>query len=257
MGGAAGRVGGPAAAPAGFPAWLGHFPGPGDARAATVVFPHAGGAVVNYRALALALAAGGDTFVAQYPQRADRFREPAAETLPELARSLFEAAPWRQVAPLRLFGHSMGALVAFEFARIAEAAGLPIQRLWASAAPAPAAVAGLRKLPTGDAELCADLAELGGTDPRLLADDEFRALLLTPVRADYRAFNRYRCAGDVTIGADIRVLGGRADHRVGAELLHRWATHTTGDCTVSLFDGGHFYLYDHIDTLANRITADA
>lgn len=256
MNGAAGKLAGPGG-PTGFPSWVSYFPGPGTGGGVTVVFPHAGGSAVNYRALATALAGGSDTFVVQYPQRADRFREPPVATLPELARSLYETAPWHRVAPLRLFGHSMGALVAFEFARIAEAAGAPVQRLWASAAPAPGTVAGLRKLPTGDAELCADLAELGGTDPRLLADDEFRALLLTPVRADYRAFNRYHCAADVAIAAHISVLGGRADNRVGPELLHRWAQHTTGDCTVSLFDGGHFYLYEHIDAVANRVTADA
>ncbi|MEB3034417.1 alpha/beta fold hydrolase [Mycolicibacter sp. MYC340] len=233
---------------------MGRFPGPGPA---TLVFPHAGGAAVNYRPLALALAAGVDTYVMQYPQRADRFREPAAETLPDLARSLFEAAPWHQLGPLRLFGHSMGSIVAFEFARLAEERGVEIQRLWASAGPAPGVVAGLRKLPTGDAELRAELAELGGTDPRLLADQEFLTLLLTPVRADYLAFNRYSCAPEVTIRADINVLGGRSDDRVRPDMLARWADHTTGASTVSLYDGGHFYHYEHIETLAKRIIADA
>lgn len=237
-----------------FPPWIGRFPGPGPA---TLVFPHAGGAVVNYRPLALALAAGADTYVMQYPQRADRFREPAAETLPELARSLFDAAPWHRLGPLRLFGHSMGSIVAFEFARLAEERGIAIQRLWASAGPAPAAVAALRKLPTGDADLRAELAELGGTDPRLLADQEFLTLLLTPVRADYLAFNRYRCAPEVTIRADINVLGGRSDERIGSDLLAGWADHTTGACTVSLYDGGHFYHYEHIEALTKRIIADA
>lgn len=240
-----------------FPSWVGRFPSSTPTGVVTVVFPHAGAAVVNYRALAAALATGGDTYVMQYPQRADRFREPAAETLPELARSLFDAAPWQQVGPLRLFGHSMGSVVAFEFARLAEERGIEIQRLWASAGPAPGAVAGLPKLPTGDDELCADLAELGGTDPRLLADREFLAMLLTPVRADYRAFNRYHCRPDVTIRAGISVLGGRTDDRIGPDLLHRWADHTAGACTVSFYNGGHFYLYDHIEALASRITADA
>lgn len=236
------------------PTWMGRFPGPGPA---TLVFPHAGGAAVNYRPLALALANGVDTYVMQYPQRADRFREPAAETLPDLARSLFDAVPWHEFGPLRLFGHSMGSIVAFEFARLAEERGVEIQRLWASAGPAPGVVAGLRKLPTGDAELRAELAELGGTDPRLLADQEFLTLLLTPVRADYLAFNRYSCAPGVTIRADINVLGGRSDDRVRPDMLARWAEHTTGASTVSLYDGGHFYHYEHIETLAKRIINDA
>lgn len=236
-----------------FPPWISRFPGPG---APTLVFPHAGGTAVNYRPLALALAAGADAYVMQYPQRADRYREPAAQTLPELARSLFDAAPWHQLGPLRLFGHSMGSLVAFEFARIAEECGIEIQRLWASAGPAPGTVVGLRKMPTSDAGLRAELAELGGTDPRILADEEFLTLLLTPVRSDYLAFNRYQCSPEATIRADINVLGGRSDDRVGTDLLERWADHTSGACTVSLYDGGHFYHYEHIETLAKRIITD-
>ncbi|MDQ2625820.1 MAG: alpha/beta fold hydrolase [Actinomycetota bacterium] len=236
-----------------FPSWIGRFPGPGPA---TLVFPHAGGSAVNYRPLALALAAGVDTYVMQYPQRADRFREPPAETLPQLARDLFDAAPWHRLGPLRLFGHSMGSLVAFEFARLAEERGIEIQRLWASAGPAPGVVSGLRKVPTEDAALRAELEELGGTDPRILADQEFLTLLLAPVRSDYLAFNCYRCDPDITIRAGINVLGGRSDDRVGTDLLERWEAHTTGVCTVSLYDGGHFYHYEHIDALAKRIIAD-
>lgn len=241
------------AAVAQLPSWLGRFPGPGPA---TLVFPHAGGSAANYRPLALALAAGADTYVMQYPQRADRFREPAAQTLPELARSLFEATPWRQLGPLRLFGHSMGAIVAFEFARIAEAHDIEIQRLWVSAAPAPCVVADRHPLPTDHATLLADLADLGGTDPRLLADDEFSRLLTGTLAADYHAINRYECAPDATVDADIHAVGGRDDSRVTAEGLHGWAEHTTGTCTVSLYDGGHFYHYEQVEALADRILAD-
>ncbi|CAJ1496236.1 alpha/beta fold hydrolase [[Mycobacterium] kokjensenii] len=236
-----------------FPRWIARFPGPG---VPTLVFPHAGGSAVNYRPLGMALADGADAYIMQYPHRADRYREPPALTIPELARGLFDAAPWHRLGPLRLFGHSMGSLVAFEFARIAEENGIEIQRLWASAGPAPGLVAGLRKVPTGDADLRAELAGLGGTDPRILADEEFLALILAPVRADYLAFNRYRCAPETTIRADVNVLGGRDDDRISTDLLERWADHTTGACTVSLYDGGHFYHYEHIDTLAKRIIAD-
>jgi surfactin synthase thioesterase subunit len=221
-----------------------------------VLFPHAGAAAANYRDLAAALTAGGDTVVVQYPQRADRFREPAAETLPELALELFEAADWSCLAPLRLFGHSMGSLVAFEFARIAEERGIAVRKLWASASPAPSAVARSSPLPTGHAGVLADLVELGGTDSRLLADEEFARLLTMPMRSDYQAINRYVCDAAVTIRADIDAVGGRGDCRVGAESLRQWECHTTGKFTLSFFDGGHFYVNEHITGLATRMIAD-
>lgn len=245
--------------PAGFARWVKHFPGPegGACCSATVVFPHAGAAAASYRRLASALAAGGDTFIVQYPQRAERLAEPAPKTVHDLASGLFGAGPWHHVAPLRLFGHSMGAVVAFEFARIAEQHGVAVQKLWVSAGPVPSTVAGLPELPTSDEELLADLVDLGGTDPRLLADEEFAGLLTTAARCDYQALNRYQCDATVRIRANIHAVGGRQDHRVDARSLRRWANHTKGTFTLSFFDGGHFYVNEHIDVLADRVITDA
>ena len=241
-----------------FAPWIKLVPGCDGAKraGATVVFPHAGAAAASYRGLATALAAGGDTYILQYPQRAERLREPAPETVHDLALGLFEAGPWRGVAPLRLFGHSMGAIVAFEFARIAESRDAVVERLWVSAGPAPCAVAGMPELPTSDDGLLADIADLGGTDPGLLADEEFAELITTAVRADYQAINRYNCAPGIRIRADICVLGARDDHRVDAAALLLWKDHTVGAFELSLYDGGHFYLDEHVDAVAARVNAD-
>lgn len=241
-----------------FPPWIKLVPGRDEAKrdGATVVFPHAGAAAAGYRRLATALAAGGDTYIVQYPQRAERLREPAPETVHDLALGLFEAGPWNGVAPLRLFGHSMGAIVAFEFARIAESRDAMVERLWVSAGPAPSAVAGMAELPTSDDGLLADIADLGGTDADLLADEEFAELITTAVRADYQAINRYDCAPGIRIRADICVLGARGDHRVDAAALRLWENHTVGAFELFLYDGGHFYLNEHIDAVAAQVNAD-
>ncbi|WIM89394.1 thioesterase domain-containing protein [Candidatus Mycobacterium wuenschmannii] len=241
-----------------FPSWVKRFTGrAAGGRGATVVFPHAGGAATGYRKLATALAAGGgDTYIVQYPQRAERLTEPAAETVQDLARSLFVAGPWRQEAPLRLFGHSMGAVVAFEFARVAESRGAAVQKLWASAAPAPCAVEAKPDLPTSHDDLLVDMTDFGGTDAELLADPEFAELLVTAMRADYAAINRYTCGSDIQIAADISALGAYGDPRVAADELELWESHTSGAFDIDWFDGGHFYLDDHIDDIAARVNAD-
>lgn len=240
-----------------FPSWVKRFAARADGvGGATVVFPHAGGAATGYRTLAGALAAGGgDAYIVQYPQRAERLNEPAAQTVQDLARSLFVAGPWRQVAPLRLFGHSMGAVVAFEFARIAESRGVVVEKLWASAAPAPCAVEAKPDLPTSHDDLLVEMTELGGTDAELLADPEFAALLLTAMRADYAVINRYSCGPDVHIAADISALGAHGDPRVNAAELELWARHTAGAFEIDWFDGGHFYLDDHVEDIAARVNA--
>ncbi|HTZ12453.1 MAG TPA: alpha/beta fold hydrolase [Mycobacterium sp.] len=247
-----------ATAPNAFAPWVKLVPGRDGKRrsGATVVFPHAGAAAAGYRRLATALATDGDTYIVQYPQRAERLREPAPETVHDLAFGLFESGPWNGVAPLRLFGHSMGAIVAFEFARIAESRNVAVERLWVSAGPAPSAIAGMPQLPTADGELLAHIADFGATDPELLADEEVAELITTAVRADYQAINRYTCMPGVRIRADIRVLGAHDDDRVDAEALRLWENHTAGAFELFLYDGGHFYLNEHIDAVAAQVNAD-
>jgi surfactin synthase thioesterase subunit len=240
--------------------WVKRFPGepasqstPGQP--ATILFPHAGGAAAAYRRFAVALAARGvDTYIVQYPRRGDRLADPAPDTLAELAAEMLEAADWSRVGPLRLFGHCMGALVAFEFARLAETRSVTVRELWASASQAPSTVAGSLPAPTADDDLLADIVDLGGTDARLLDDDDFLQLLLPAVRADYQAFNRYSCDTNVRISAEIHAVGGRSDHRVAAELLRRWETHTASAFTFTLFDGGHFYVDQQVGDVAELVS---
>ena len=243
--------------PSGFPTWIKRFPAAnGAASASVVVFPHAGGAAAAYRTLATALSArGADTYIVQYPQRADRLKHPGARSIAELATQLFEAGDWAAVGPLDLFGHCMGAVVAFEFARVAERHGIEVRRLWASAGQAPSTVFGSPPLPTTQRDVLADMVDLGGTDPRLLDDEDFVELLVMAVQADYRALSGYSCDTDVRIDADIHAVGGDRDHRIDREWLYRWETHTGGRFTCTLFDGGHFYLNSHLDAVARLVSS--
>jgi surfactin synthase thioesterase subunit len=232
--------------------WVKRYPV--DGGPATLVFPHAGGAALAYRSLGTALAnAGSDAYVMQYPQRGDRLSHPAPASVGDLARDLFDAGDWAALGPIRLFGHCMGAVVAFEFARVAERVGVEIDALWVSASEAPSTVAAAPDLPMAQSEIIAEMVDLGGTDPRLLDDDDFVELLLMAVRADYSAFNRYACDADATIAADIHTLGGDRDHRVSEDMLRRWEIHTTGAFTLSMFGGGHFFVNDHTAEVAELV----
>ncbi|MEB3983440.1 amino acid adenylation domain-containing protein [Mycobacterium sp. 663a-19] len=243
-------------APRPFQPWVKRFTSE-RASGSVVVFPHAGGAAAAYRSLAKALAANDvNAYVVQYPQRADRRDHPGAGSVGALALDLFEAGDWATVAPLSLFGHCMGAVVAFEFARIAEHHGVPVRVLWASAGQAPSTVTATGPLPTTEGGVLADMIDLGGTDPVLLEDEEFVELLVRAVQADYTAMNAYSCRPDVRIRADIQAVGGNRDHRISRDMVAAWETHTSGRFTLSDFDGGHFYLNDHLDAVARMVSAD-
>jgi len=143
-----------------------------------------------------------------------------------------------------------------EFARVAESRGVPVRLLWASAGQAPSSVNASGPLPTSAGGVLADMVDLGGTDAALLDDEEFVELLVRAVQADYRALNAYSCRPGVRIGADIHAIGGSRDHRITRDMLAAWEAHTCGRFTLSGFDGGHFYLNDHLDAVARLVSAD-
>ncbi|MFF0542515.1 thioesterase II family protein [Nocardia thailandica] len=237
--------------------WLRQFHTPStDSTPPLIVFPHAGSGASAYRTFSKRLSADFDTVVVQYPGRQDRAREAAAQTLNELAAGAFEAfraAPQAATVPLTVFGHSMGSIVAFEFVRLAEAAGIPVRLLAVSAAGAPMRIADLPPHPTEDEALLDHMVALNGTGAEVMASRDVLRMALPVMKADYAAFDRYACPADVTISTPVHVLGGDEDEFVAPRDLYAWSGHTGADVDVTLFEGGHFYLNDHVEAIAELL----
>jgi surfactin synthase thioesterase subunit len=232
------------------PGWIRQFHKPRAAGAAPLVIcPHAGGGASTYRSFSKLLSANFDVVVLQYPGRQDRAREAALQTLPEIAGGAFEEfarSPFRRGEPITVFGHSMGSIVAFEFTRLAEAAGVPVRLLGISGAVAPSRVADMPGHPTEDEELLDHLTGLQGTGTEVLGNRDLMRMALPVLKADYAAFDRYSCAPEVRVQAPIHAMGGGDDEFVTPGDLYGWQQHTTAGLEVAMFDGGHFYLHDQV-----------
>lgn len=224
-----------------------------------LVFPHAGAGASAYRAFSKVLSASFDVVVFQYPGRQDRAAEPLLQTVPDIAAGAFEDFSTSvQIAdvPIVTFGHSMGALVAFEFVRIAEANGVAVRQLNVSAAVAPCQVAAKPAHPTDDDDILSHLAALEGTDADVFANRDLMKLALPVIKADYQAFDAYSCAADVTVAAPVHAMGGDQDPVVTLGDLYAWGKHTD-TVEVTMFDGGHFYLHEHADAVAELMASRA
>jgi surfactin synthase thioesterase subunit len=220
-----------------------------------VCLPHAGGSASYYFPLSAALQPDVQVLAVQYPGRQDRRNDPLAATVAEYAEAVFGAlAEVPDLGRFALFGHSMGAVIGFEVTRLLERRlGVSPVRLFASGRRAPSRVRPESAHTLDDDGLVRELAALDGTDSRLLDDPEMRALLLPMIRSDYRAVETYRCETGAKVSCPVTVLTGDVDPRTSDEEARDWRTHTGADCVVREFSGGHFFLNEHHQEIAELI----
>ncbi|MGX1915693.1 thioesterase II family protein [Streptomyces phaeochromogenes] len=236
--------------------WFRRFHPRPDAEVALVCLPHAGGSASRYFALSQRLSAHIDVLAVQYPGRQNRLHEPCLDSVRDLARGVFEdLGPLAAGRPLALFGHSVGAAVAFELARLLEnerPAGPRALFVSGRRAPSRGTDRGVRLL--DDAGIIAELQGLRGTDARVLDDPELLQLLLPSVRADYVASETYDAGPDAVVRCDVVALAGDRDVHVEVDEVDGWRDHTTGAFELRVLPGGHFFLDDHEPEIAAVVT---
>lgn len=148
--------------------------------------------------------------------------------------------------PFAIFGHSLGAVLAFELALRLSELGLPTPRVvLASGSDAPSCRDLSRYAALESSEdLVAELERLRGTPPEVLANRELMALTLPILRADFAACARYRSGTERRLSCPLHVLAG-ADDATTSETLGAWREHTTGEFSLHVLPGGHFFLHEH------------
>ncbi|MEU6278093.1 alpha/beta fold hydrolase [Streptomyces populi] len=224
--------------------WIRRFHPKPERRITLVALPHAGGSASYFHPLSAALGDDVEVIAVQYPGRQDRRHEPLVADVAELADRIARALlPW--TGPVALFGHSMGATVAYEVAQRLEEGGSPVASLIVSARRAPSVVRADAFHELSDDDLLAEVGALGGSDAALALDEELMRLTLPVLRNDFRAVANYRCTHTTPLSSAITALVGNADPRVTVGEVEEWRCHTAGEFSLQVFDGGHFYLAEH------------
>ncbi|WP_431729560.1 thioesterase II family protein [Verrucosispora sp. TAA-831] len=211
-----------------------------------VCFPHATGSAPFYRGWARELPDDVEVLAVQYPGRLDRIAEPALTAMPVLAEMVTDVLAPRRDLPIALFGHSMGAAVAYEVARRLERRhAAPLAHLFVSGRPAPCHHRPGSKHLGPDDDLWDELRRLGGTDPAALENPQLRSALLPTLRADYRLIESYRPVDAAPLATPISALVGDVDTEAAVDEVAAWAGYTRAAFDLTVFDGDHFYLVPH------------
>lgn len=225
-----------------------------NGRAPTLyIFPHAGGSPSFYVPFARAFTTDIKRIAVQYPGRGGTHDLAAFTSVPELAERVCKTlSPGDNPAgPIAFFGHSMGAMVAFEVARRFEAAGNPVAALFVSACAAPGRV-GYEYIPESDRGLLAAVSDMTGVNPEFLENEEFAARILPTLRG-FKAISNYDCPPDATLSCPIYAFFANDDEVATYEKVAPWSTRTTSEFAIREFPGHHFYLNDHLPALVKDI----
>jgi surfactin synthase thioesterase subunit len=236
--------------------WIHRYTSGAPARARLVCFPFAGGSASYYFPFANQLAPDIEVLAVQYPGRHERRREPCLEDMGEIVERSHEALRDWLGLPMVLFGHSMGAVVAFEVARrLSDVDRCAPARLFVSGRRAPTRQREDDLHRRDDAGLLAELRRTGGTDSTFLDDEELAALILPTVRSDYTAIETYRYEPGPPLSCSITALVGDADDHVTVDEAAAWAEHTSGGFALYVLAGEHFFLTRHRVAVAEWIRA--
>lgn len=216
------------------------------------VFPHAGGSAQYYVPFAKTFS-DVKCVAVQYPGRRGAQDLASFTGIGDLADQVCRMLPpaERSEDKIAFFGHSMGALVAFEVACRFEAAGNPIAALFVSACAAPGRI-GYDYIPDSDRGLLDAVSEMTGVNPEFLADEQFAAKILPTLRG-LKAITNYECTPDASVSCPIFAFLGDTDEVATPERVAPWAERTSSEFSARVFPGHHFYLDDHLPELVGDI----
>jgi medium-chain acyl-[acyl-carrier-protein] hydrolase len=226
------------------PFLMSYVPERSHARLRLFCFPFAGAGASIFHEWPLDLPAAAQVLGVQLPGRENRMGEQPFRHVFPAVREIAKVVRRCGNLPFAFFGHSTGALLAFELTRELgrlRSAG-PIH-LFVSGYRAPSRPnldAPIHELP--DSLLIQELRRLGGTPRAILENQEVMRLLLPVVRADFEMSETYRYEQHAPLQCPITVFGGLQDGSVRNSDLPGWKNETRGSFSIRMFPGDHYFI---------------
>jgi medium-chain acyl-[acyl-carrier-protein] hydrolase len=238
--------------------WLVGRTPPTVAAARLFCFPYAGAGAYTFATWQQQVPGYLHVYGVQLPGRENRMAERPLSDTDEIVGQVAPVIARQGDRPFALFGHSVGAAIAFEVARWLRRQGGP--------QPAALFVAGRRAadLPMRDpplhglpdAEFIDGVCRFGGTPPGVLDDPDLVELFLPALRADITAAETYQYLPEPPLACPIVAMQGAADGSVLEYEVAGWDRHTTAGLRRHDFPGGHFFIRQDEAAVLSAVVAE-
>ncbi|WEH12491.1 alpha/beta fold hydrolase [Streptomyces sp. VNUA24] len=155
-----------------------------------------------------------------------------------------------------VFGHSLGAVLAYELAhRLVDEPGVELLHAFVSGSPEPNQGRELRATGLSDEEFLARVGEFAGYHHPALDDPEMREMILPALRADVEMHENYTPSTGLPLQAPLTVVRGEDDDLVGYDDAESWSKVAGRDFEHVEVPGGHMYLTDAAPALVRLIVS--
>lgn len=221
-----------------------------------VCFHYAGGNAQSFYNLSLKCRNTHELILVELPGRGRRFREALISSFSNLVQILLR--DYQTIEPKRtiFYGHSLGALIAYEIAKNSSSISRP-ERLILSSRSSPVNFPIHYGLPDlDDKSLAHYLRSLNGTDERILENKELMKILLPVIRSDLSLIYNYEHEHDRSFDLDIEVICGINDDYCSYEACLAWEAVTSGQFSLTMIEGGHFSPLEDLSILINHFKSD-
>ncbi|WP_051908604.1 thioesterase II family protein [Candidatus Odyssella acanthamoebae] len=217
-------------------------------------FHHAGGGASTFYPWLEYLSPKIEMIAIQLPGRENRFSEPLRNNIKEITDELSKGFSIYKNKPFFVFGHSMGALIAFEFIKtIHQLYFLYPCHMIISAAKAPHLLSPIRSSQLDDTNLKEQLKAYNGIDECILNNDDLLNLFLHIIKSDSSIYENYSFSKPKPFPFDILALSGTDDQSVNQEEILAWSAYTRGKFEHLSFPGQHFFIKDNQKTILKII----
>lgn len=223
-----------------------------------IALPFAGGGPSAFHSWHPIFSDNIELIVINYPGRETRFTEKPVNDPEEMVSEIVNSLSDYSDKPFVLFGHSMGAMLAyFVTCELQRKQLMMPEILFVSGMRAPHIAS--RSEPVkqmNDEDLVNSLNKYGGMPAELFKNKELLQIFLPIIRADLEMLGRVPVEKSDNVNVPIFAYGGELDQTFTKDDLQQWDQYSDVEFKLHLMPGGHFYINQHRNELLRAIEDD-